>query len=293
MTSENLRVAPLGVRRLLIVASAGGAAAVAGMAFAMSFDALTALAQGAGIREAIAWMWPIVVDGSMIVATAAALVLRTSPDKAVRVYPWAQLALFALVSVIGNGLHASATSSTAPHLPGPVAVAVSGVPPIALLLSTHLLVMMLPRWRWTADADDPAAAPEPEPVHVTRLAQAPAGSARPMLDRPRPVTPVDLNRSTEPEPTAQPAPVTREPAQTDASSPEPSHEPRADEPAPVTPTATAADGDPTRELAAWIAEREAQGETVSGQTVADHLGVSLSTGKRRLRAARDELAQPT
>jgi hypothetical protein len=42
----------------------------------------------------------------------------------------------------------------------------------------------------------------------------------------------------------------------------------------------------TAALAEWIEAQEDQGETVSGQVVAERLGVSLSTGKRRLKAAR-------
>lgn len=268
------RLAPRGVRRALIAASAVGALSVALLAFAMSFDALTELARGAGIRAAIAWMWPVVVDGSMIVATAAALVLRSSPDRATRVYPWTQLALFGLVSVIGNGLHAhGADTGSGMQLPGPIAVAVSGVPPVALLLSTHLLVMMLPRWRWTpedhedAPADQSPATREPAQVVATpepdRPAPAPEPSVAPESDQQQPT----------PAGTAPTDQVDREP---------------------VTPTRAAdpsAAADEPAALAAWVSEQERAGVSVSGQSVSEHLGVSLSTGKRRLRAARELLAE--
>ncbi|MDN5685847.1 MAG: DUF2637 domain-containing protein [Brachybacterium sp.] len=252
------RLAPRAVRRALIAASAVGAVSVALLAFAMSFDALTQLARGAGIRPAISWMWPVVVDGSMIVATAAALVLRTSPVPATRIYPWAQLGLFGLVSVIGNGLHATGATD----LPGPVAVAVSGIPPVALLLSTHLLVMMLPRWRWTTE-DEPAPSdeePAAEPAAVT-VRHEPADRAD---DEEQPV--LDAGRR-------EPAPeLPREPAR---STGEPAEGPAGDDEAVA--------------LAAWIWEEERAGASVSGRMVADYLGVSLSTGKRRLRVAREQM----
>lgn len=251
------RLAPRAVRRALIAASAIGAVTVALLAFAMSFDALTQLARGAGIRPVIAWMWPVVVDGSMIVATAAALVLRTSPVPATRIYPWAQLGLFGLVSVIGNGLHATGAT----NLPGPVAVAVSGIPPVALLLSTHLLVMMLPRWRWTVDTEpEEPAEPVAGPARLERptTGREPAGSAaRGGL---APVTETELGSAPE---------LADEPAEPVAESPAGEDEPET--------------------LAAWMLEQERAGVSVSGRMMADHLGVSLSTGKRRLATARAQL----
>jgi hypothetical protein len=235
----------------------------------MSFDALTQLAKGAGIRSEIAWMWPVVVDGSMVVATAAALVLRSSPDRAVRLYPWAQLGLFALVSVIGNGLHALGAHGTV-TLPGPVAVAVSGVPPVALLLSTHLLVMMLPRWRWSTD--QAMAQTDREPVGQ-KLTTGPAVSR-------------DVDRPSEP----VHAEVTREPEPVTPDGDLGVHEDQASEPISEPVRRSGGPGqahdEETAALAEWIEAQEDQGETVSGQVVAERLGVSLSTGKRRLKAAR-------
>lgn len=292
------RVAPRAVRAALVGASALGAVTVAVMAFAMSFDALTQLARGAGIRQTIAWMWPVVVDGSMIVATAAALVLRNSPERAVRLYPWAQLGLFALVSVVGNGLHALGTRG-AVTLPGPVAVAVSGVPPVALLLSTHLLVMMLPRWRWSLDHAEAARA---EPVHesVTREPDERPAEVTSGPDVDRELTrgsrsePIQVSHEPEREPVQGPTDepghervsepeLVSEPGQVDrelsgVTEPEPEYE---DEPA-------RGHNDPAA-LAKWVSAMEADGELVSGQVVADYLAVSLSTGKRRLRAAREIL----
>jgi hypothetical protein len=246
----------------------------------MSFDALTQLAKGAGIRSEIAWMWPVVVDGSMVVATAAALVLRSSPDRAVRLYPWAQLGLFALVSVIGNGLHALGAHGTV-TLPGPVAVAVSGVPPVALLLSTHLLVMMLPRWRWSTD--QAMAQTDREPVGQTsELVHEPVTqelSTGPAVSR-------DVDRPSEP----VHAEVTREPEPVTPDGDLGVHEDQASEPISEPVRRSGGPGqahdEETAALAEWIEAQEDQGETVSGQVVAERLGVSLSTGKRRLKAAR-------
>ncbi|MDK7742900.1 DUF2637 domain-containing protein [Helcobacillus massiliensis] len=268
------RVAPLMLRRTLIGASATGAGAVALLAFAMSFDALTELARGAGIRSEIAWMWPVVVDGSMVVATAAALVLRTAADRTVRAYPWAQLALFALISVIGNGLHALSSGGRV-DLPALVAVAVSGVPPVALLLSTHLLVMMLPRWRWTTPPSPGSVAPRVSAVQEPAVVEP-----RPTMSlSPEPSSDVSQHEPEKQVPEPEPAEPTTDRAEP-VSSPTDPAEP-VDEPGPI---------DEPVALAQWIQDQEDQGKSVSGQVVADRLGVSLSTGKRRLKAAREQLA---
>lgn len=298
-----VRVAPPAVRKALIGASSVGAFGVAFLAFAMSFDALAQLAKAAGIRESIAWMWPVVVDGSMIVATAAALVLRTSPSAATRIYPWAQLALFALISVVGNVLHSLAEQTL--QLPPLVAGAVSGVPPIALLLSTHLLVMMLPPWRWALDevlegiGNEPTGSAElatTEPLtaasgvssvgelevsqehrrfearSVQLVADGAPGAVLSHGSEPS----EELHGSLNHEPSDGPAQGTdREPVAEVKDEP--------------VRRGSATPGSASDDLMDWLKDREAAGEPVSGQIVAEHLQVSLSTGKRRLKAAREAL----
>ncbi|WP_162606359.1 DUF2637 domain-containing protein [Jiangella asiatica] len=67
---------------------AGTVGALAIGAFTLSFDALRELATVAGLNWSIAWLWPLIVDEFILLATAAAVALR---DRGPRVtwYPWA------------------------------------------------------------------------------------------------------------------------------------------------------------------------------------------------------------
>lgn len=130
-------------RRLLSVVA--GTVAVAGIlgvvsaAFALSFDAIRAVAVAAHVRRELAWLFPVAVDGAMSVATVCAVVLRARGRSAA--YPWAVVLFGALVSVVANGLHAWVDGG-AVALPAPWAVALSSVPPLLLALSIHLLIVL-------------------------------------------------------------------------------------------------------------------------------------------------------
>lgn len=133
---------PLAVNRsnpLLNVATAVGVALLAGGGFTLSFASLRDLAIASGIPEELAFIWPLIVDGFIVVATAAAFVLGRSGRRATW-YPWAALMMFSAISVAGNALHATEASL---RVPIAVATIVSAVPAIALLIASHLLVVMV------------------------------------------------------------------------------------------------------------------------------------------------------
>lgn len=106
-----------------------GTAAVGGLAFALSFSALSDLAEHSGVTPGQAWMVPLVIDGGIIVATAATVALNRHGW-----YAWTLLILSSMVSVAGNVLHAQ------PH--GPVAMFIAAVPPLWLLAATHMTVVL-------------------------------------------------------------------------------------------------------------------------------------------------------
>ncbi|AOT24956.1 hypothetical protein PBI_KALPINE_36 [Mycobacterium phage Kalpine] len=114
-------------RKVALGVASVGTVAVGGLAFALSFTALADLAQGHGVPSGQAWMLPLVIDGGVIVSTAATVALRGR-------YAWALLILGSLVSVAGNVAHAQ------PH--GPVGMVIAAVPPIWLLAATHLTVKL-------------------------------------------------------------------------------------------------------------------------------------------------------
>lgn len=121
--------------------TAGGVIALAGGGFTLSFAALRDLAAGSGIPENLAGLWPLIVDGFIVVASASAFALK-SRGRRVTWYPWTALIVFSIISVAGNSLHAidSAESLRVPII---VAAVVSAVPAIALLIASHLLVLMI------------------------------------------------------------------------------------------------------------------------------------------------------
>ena len=104
--------------------------AVAG--FAMSYDALHSLALTQGVPPALAWMWPLVVDGFIVVASLS--VVRAVADGRRAGYPWLLVLTFSTISVTFNVVHAAPTV---------VARFVAAIPPTALVLSFELLMRQL------------------------------------------------------------------------------------------------------------------------------------------------------
>jgi len=133
--------------------AASGTVLIGAGAFWLSFTALADLAVRSGIAAGQAWIWPLLVDGLIVVATVAVVALdghRTAW------YPWALLIAGALVSVTANAAHALVTAEAT--VPGVLAATVAAVPPLVLLASTHLTVVLI---RSTRVADVPAESPVP------------------------------------------------------------------------------------------------------------------------------------
>lgn len=240
-------------RRLSLSVIAGAVATLAAGAFALSFDALRELAMIAGLRAEIAWLWPFIVDGFIVIATAAAVLLRERGPGVVW-YPWATLIVFAAVSVAGNAHHAT---NNADHesLSVSVAALVSAVPAVALLLASHLVVLLLS----STSNDQPAL----EVSAVTEL-DAGAPDQHGHGDRDRAVQ----RRTHESVDQLKAAERSRG-----------SERPRSR-------ARWARTADDLQSLQAWILDEQAAGRPVTGATVAAHLGVSPATGRRRLAAVR-------
>jgi hypothetical protein len=139
--------------------SAAGVLLLAAAAFTLSYDALHQLALDSRVRPALAWLWPVVIDGTIVVALLTVLAAKRAAARAG--YPWALAGLFSLASVAFNIAHAPDR---------PVAQLVFAMAPVALVLTTHLLMQQA---GWRRPVLGPAApAPEhdtgPEPAHPTR-----------------------------------------------------------------------------------------------------------------------------
>jgi hypothetical protein len=115
--------------------SATGVLVLAAAAFTLSYDALHQLALDSQVRPGLAWLWPVVIDGTIVVALLTVLAAKRAATRAG--YPWALAGLFSAASVAFNVAHAPDR---------PVARLVFAMAPIALVLTTHLLMQQV-GWR--------------------------------------------------------------------------------------------------------------------------------------------------
>lgn len=140
--SDPKRPTPSTVHRPAVALALGVTLLLALAAFVLSFVALSDLAARSGVPAQLSWLWPLVVDGTIIASTGA-LVAMAGHDARARHYPWALLVAGSAISVAGNAVHAVLVSDTA--LPPVVAALVASVPPLALLALTHLSVSLVQR----------------------------------------------------------------------------------------------------------------------------------------------------
>lgn len=125
-------------RRWAVITSVVGTVFIAAGAFWLSFTALADLARRAGIGAGQAWAWPLIVDGVIVVSTVAVVALA---GERAAWYPWTLLIGGAAVSVTANALHAIVAADA--DVPAGLAAAVAAVPPMVLLASTHLTVVLI------------------------------------------------------------------------------------------------------------------------------------------------------
>jgi hypothetical protein len=135
--------------------SAAGVLVLAAAAFTLSYDALHQLALDSRVRPGLAWLWPVVIDGTIVVAVLTVLAAKRVDRRAG--YPWALAGLFSAASVAFNVAHAPDR---------PVARLVFAMAPVALVLTTHLLMQQV-GWRRATPGQTQAM-----PVH--QAAQEPA-----------------------------------------------------------------------------------------------------------------------
>ena len=128
------------VSRRVVIASLIGTVILAMGAFVLSFASLTHLAKLAGVTPNLAWIWPIIVDGLIVVSTMSILALA-GHRRRIMYYPWMLLTGGALVSVAANSLHA--ILAAAGVVPAVVSALVAAVPPVVLLAVTHLSVILV------------------------------------------------------------------------------------------------------------------------------------------------------
>ena len=158
---------------VLVIVGVGAAA------FVLSFTTLRDLAKLAHIPAGTAWLFPLIVDGTIIQATLGWLVLAKSPER--KYFVWV-LAAGSLVSVAGNSIHAVADGHS---LPGWLCAIVAAIAPISLLIDTHGLAVLF-RAAHT-DTPEPAPVPESVPELVAAVEDSPAPEPVDSVAEPSPV----------------------------------------------------------------------------------------------------------
>jgi len=107
-------------------------AVLAAGAFALSFDSLQQLAHDHGVSVGLTWIWPLILDGAIIVFSLS--VLRCSLYRENGRYPMTLVVFATVASLIFNMAHAPE---------GAIAKLMAGVPPLALFASFELVVRQI------------------------------------------------------------------------------------------------------------------------------------------------------
>lgn len=153
--------------RPIVITGIATTVLIAAGAFILSFASLTDLAARSGINPALAWIWPIIIDG-LIVAATVAIVALAGHDRRTLAYPWALLFLGAVVSTAANSVHAIiSVDQNHGGVPPVVSAIVAAMPPLVLLAITHLTVILVQK-------SGPAPAPK------KKAAKAPARNTKPV-----------------------------------------------------------------------------------------------------------------
>lgn len=101
-------------------------------AFVLSYAALWDTALSYGVPSQLAWLWPLLVDGAIVVFSLA--VVRNGLLGERTVWPWVLVILFTVGTIVLNGIHSDGRY---------VSIAVAVVAPIALVLAFETSMAML------------------------------------------------------------------------------------------------------------------------------------------------------
>jgi len=113
-------------------------------AFVLSFKALRDVWVGIGSDEITSWVFPIIIDGSILAATVAIVFLSAYEKRhADRIYSWFVLLLFSGVSIWLNAVHV--TLSPDRKFDMTTSALISAAPPVALMLTIHLIAILIHR----------------------------------------------------------------------------------------------------------------------------------------------------
>ena len=110
--------------------------------FVLSFAALWDLATMAGVPRSLSWLWPVIVDGTILQATISVIALAQFEDqRSGRRFFWGVLITAALVSIGANAMHAFISDAGTLH--SALSAAIATVAPVSLLAATHGLGILV------------------------------------------------------------------------------------------------------------------------------------------------------
>ncbi|OZD58171.1 DUF2637 domain-containing protein [Rhodococcus sp. 06-1460-1B] len=126
--------------------------------FVLSFAALWDLATMAGVPRSLSWLWPVIVDGTILQATISVIALaQFEEQRSGRRFFWGVLITAALVSIGANAMHAFISDAGTLH--PALSAAIATVAPVSLLAATHGLGILV---RVPAELPRDTEPPEPE-----------------------------------------------------------------------------------------------------------------------------------
>jgi hypothetical protein len=126
--------------------------------FVLSFAALWDLATMAGVPRSLSWLWPVIVDGTILQATISVIALaQYEEQRSGRRFFWGVLITAALVSIGANAMHAFISDAGTLH--PALSAAIATVAPVSLLAATHGLGILV---RVPAELPRDTEPPEPE-----------------------------------------------------------------------------------------------------------------------------------
>lgn len=181
------------MRMEMVAVIAGiGAAVVMAASFAFSYPNIAWVGGALGVNpEWLKWLFPFVIDGPSLVASALAAALHNRYFRE-RAYAWSVLVIFVSLSWTCNAVHAAA-HSTLPQTIGAaewfgiaVMVLCAGIAPVGVVLGPHMWAYAL---RKSAAADqraDGTRAERPARTRAAAPADAPRAAPTPHADDPRP-----------------------------------------------------------------------------------------------------------
>lgn len=106
-------------------------------AFVLSYVALWDIAIKHGLPKTLAWIWPLLIDGSIVVFSIA--VIRAALHGEGERWPWSLIIVFTVATIAFNALH----SNQIPVATKYVSIVVFIVPPIALVLAFETAMAMI------------------------------------------------------------------------------------------------------------------------------------------------------